>query len=586
MSLWTVAGPHGNGVNKIRIFQPMMGFKISPRWQKVIIVGFLIAVFWLVRYRYSAQFGLYEDDLTIIPSAVHMTFLEVLKYIGWYIVTLQGHMRPLSDSFIYLISNIGWRLGGLSGLYLMGFLVETINICLLFTLVDRLSDLRLASLITLAYVLYSVDTTLAFLTHSLGIHPSITLLLLSLHCYLSNRRVLSYILAFLILFSYETPFPLFFVAPLLAAGPWDKRRWTRLGVHVLIVALMLIGVLVFRKAMGDPRVSGLSLTQMATTPLTNILHGITTNVTAYGVRVGEVLKNMDNRGVLLFSLGGLVVVGAFLLWMPDEHAPQPVGIANLPGTNRPLLRLALAGLLMLALAYTMTLTTPPTFLFGRATRAHTAAGIGTAFCCGIAACWLLELLKKMRVRLAGIALIALVCAPLFGFGVLVQVDYVRAWRSQQQFWTSLLPLISDAGPGDVVLVEPGIFYGQNFIDTNHIDANTWNMPRVLDQLYNYPFDYIDQPQVFRLRPGWDASIVNPDGSLKLSEGTVIAPSSLYRDVDPSHVIFIANDEGSMKRLEDSFSLGDHVVHVKAFDSRTVVSYSQGLLYKLMILDTP
>lgn len=562
----------------------MLGLNISPRWQKVIIIGFLIAIFWLIRYRYSNQFGLYEDDLTIIPDATQMTFLEVLKYIGRYIANLYGHMRPLSDSFIYLFSNLGWRLGGISGLYLMGFLVESVNICLLFALIARLSDLRLASLVTLAYVLYSVDTTQAFLTHSLGIHPSITLLLSSLHCYLSKRRVLSYLLAFTILFSYETPFPVFFVAPLLVPGSWDKRGWKRIGIHVLIVAAMLIGILIFRKLMGDPRVSGLSLAQMAATPLTNIPRGIAINVTAYGTRLGEVLKNLDNRGVLLFTAGGAAVVAVFLLWIPKKYAATPVGTANLSSMNQPLLRLTLVGLLMLVFAYTMIFTTSPDHLIGRPTRAHTAASIGAAFCWGIAAYWLLELFKRIHIRLAGIALIALICAPLFGFGVLVQVDYVRAWRSQQQFWTTLLPLVQDVGPGDVVLVEPGIFYNSDYLDANHIDANTWNMPRVLKQLYNYPFGYFEQPQVFRLRMGWDTSILNSDGSLKLGEWTIIGPASLYRNVDPSHVIFIANNQGSMKRIEDSFTIDGQVIHVKPLDSQGTVSYPKGPLYKIMILD--
>jgi hypothetical protein len=564
----------------------MMGLKISPRWQKVILVGFLIAVFWLVRYRYSSQFGLYEDDLTIIPRAVAMPFGKLIQFIYSYIVSFSGQSRPLHHSFIYFFSWVGWRLDGMQGLYFMGFIIESINICFLFTLVARLSNLRLASLVTLAYVLYSLDTTQAYLTLSLGVHPSITLLLLSLHAYISNRRVISYILAFLILFSYETPFPLFFAAPLLLDGTWDKRRWVRMGAHALIVSAMLIGVIILRKLIGDAFMSGLSPYGMILTPLENIVRGFYINVTAYGVRVGEVLKNIDNRGVLLFVFGGAALVAAFLTYLPDERTSNPGGTSHLFSMNKPLLRLALAGLAMLALGYSMIFTTSPDYLYGRATRAHTAAAIGAAFLWGIAAYWLLDFLKKFRLRLAGVALVALICAPLFGFGVLVQVDYVRAWRSQQQFWTSLLPLISDAGPGDVILVEPGIFSTSEIFDTNHIDANTWNMPRVLNQLNDYPFDTADLPRVFRLQIGWDAYILNADSSLHIGEGTVYGPPSLFTDVDPSHVIFIANNEGSMRRIEDSFTLGENIIRVKAFDPQAVVSYPEGFLYKYMILDMP
>lgn len=183
----------------------------------------------------------------------------------------------------------------------------------------------------------------------------------------------------------------------------------------------------------------------------------------------------------------------------------------------------------------------------------------------------------------------LICGSLIGFGVLVQVDYVRAWRSQQQFWTVLLPLISDAGPGDAILIEPGIFLSSTIFDTNHIDANTWNVPRVLNQLYDYPFEYSDLPRVFRLRIGWDATIVNADGSLHLGDRTVFAPPSLYTDVSPLHVIFIQNNNGRMERVTDYFTiirLNGYVVHVKSPDMQTVMPYPKGFLYKSMILSKP
>lgn len=577
-------------MNKIRLLKPMLGLKIPRRWQGVMLCAFLVALFWLIRYRYSGRFGLYEDDLTIIPAAGQMSFPEVLKYIGQYIINLRGHIRPLSDSFIYLFSNIGWRLGGLPGLYIMGFAVESINICLLFALVARLSNLRLAALITLAYVLYSADTTQAFLTHSLGVHPSITLLLVSLHCYVSKRRFLSYLLAFIILFSYETPFPLFFAAPLLVAEPWDKRRWLRIGIHCLIVSAMLIGVVLFRSYLGDSRVAGLRHLKIILEPLGNMLYGPFMNVIAYGTRVVETMKNFSTPGVIVFTVGGAMLLVAFLILIPDHReasANQGVKPSGaLLADIRSLKNLAIAGLAMLALGYAMIFTTSPADLYGRATRAHTAAGVGAAFLSGIAAYLLLEYFKNVRVKWVGLVLVTAMCAPLIGFGFLLQADYIRAWQSQQRFWTALLPMISDAGPDDVILVEPGIFYTERINDSTYIEANTWNMPRVLNQLYDYPIDFTSLPRVFRLRVGWDRSILKANGMLNLDERTVYAPPSLLKNVSPSDVIFMQNNNGNMERITDSFVLNGETVNVKPYDPETQPPFSEGFLHQYMILSTP
>ena len=568
----------------------MIGLKISPRWQACLICAFLVALFWLVRYRYSGHFGLYEDDLTIIPQAVQMSFGKLIQFIAAYIINFQGQSRPLHHSFIYFFSWVGWRVAGMAGLYIIGFAIESLNICLLFTLVARLSNLRLAALVTLAYVLYSADTTQAYLTLSLGVHPSITLLLLSLHCYISKRRVLSYLLAFIILFGYETPFPLFFAAPLLLAGSWNKRMWTRMLVHCLIVSTMLIGVILFRNAMGDQRVGVSSLSELISTALNNVMYGPYMNVVAYGTRVVDTLKSLNILGVVIFTFGGLLLVTGFLIFIPDDKADYSVKHASLSeiflAENWSMARLALAGLAMLVLGYTMIFTTPPTYLYGRITRAHLSSGIGAAFVYGIAAFWLLERFKKIRARLAGIVMVAVICAPLIGFGFLLQVDYIHAWQSQQRFWTKLVPLISDAGLGDVVLVEPGIFITSATYDTTYIDANTWNVPRLLSQLYDYPFSTANLPHVYRLTIGWEKSILMAGGRLNLDEATVFAPPSLYQEVSPAHVIFIQNNSGDMQRVSVVAGINGQTIQVKPFDQETAISYPESYFYKYMILSNP
>jgi hypothetical protein len=90
------------------------------RWQTVLDLLFLALLFWIARYWHSAHFGLYEDDLTIIPDAFARSISSLSQYIFIYISHLYGHARPLSDSFIYLFSWVGWHLGGLFSVYMIG----------------------------------------------------------------------------------------------------------------------------------------------------------------------------------------------------------------------------------------------------------------------------------------------------------------------------------------------------------------------------------------------------------------------------------------------------------------------------------
>ena len=53
--------------------------------------------------------------------------------------------------------------------------------------------------------------------------------------------------------------------------------------------------------------------------------------------------------------------------------------------------------------------------------------------------------------------------------------------------------------GTVILVDPS-----GLIDTQHIEANTWNLPLVLQYIYEFPADWDPVPRVHRLLPDWRA----------------------------------------------------------------------------------
>src|SRR4030042_2325801 len=146
--------------------------RLRPIAQRVWPYALLMVTLWVVRYWHSAAFGFYEDDLTHLPRAAAMSLGEVFAFAfdPARIANLYGQGHPLHYTFIYLLTNLGWRLGGIQGPYWLGFCVQAVNLCLFYALLRRIHSQALGVLGGLAYVLYSADTTQAYLTYSLGLH--------------------------------------------------------------------------------------------------------------------------------------------------------------------------------------------------------------------------------------------------------------------------------------------------------------------------------------------------------------------------------------------------------------------------------
>jgi hypothetical protein len=546
----------------------------------------LIITFWVARYWYISRFGLYEDDLTIIPRAMQMNFGELFNYVSNFIVHFYGHARPLHDSFIYIFSNFGYSLAGFNGPYLIGFMIVALNSILFYFLMRRTAGQTAAFLCGLAYVLFSADTTQSFLTHSLGLHPSLTLLLLASHAYFSKRNLLAYLLAFTILFSYETPFLVFAGIPLLQKE-WDRflfKKWLR---HCMVLVAMLIGVYLLRLAIGADRVTEMTPLEMLWISLTHSLIGPLVNLGTYFYRPLQTLRS--------FSLEiGVVVLAAWLIFtyfLKTQPAVTPLALNQLKLRARfwtkwsdefkAQLRLLIAGFVMLVCAYPLTFTVSAHAITGRETRLHAAGVVGAAIVVGILAILLLQFVRSTRWQNWATWGITSMFALLVGYGFVLQNDYAKGWSAQQRFWRELLPLIDDVGPDTVVLVEPGVFSYESI----QIGANYWNLPRTLNQIYTFPTDWKNPPRVYRLIPGWQNNILTSEGYLRLDVTTTVAPPSLYKEVDPANVILIQNGDKPYRRNQN-LVLDGQVIILKEQDLPILPALPHGFLYPYLLGESP
>ncbi len=558
--------------------------KISKRLEAALDILLLVVLFWVVRYWHSRQFGLYEDDLTIIPDAFSRTFSSLIGYIGIYISHFYGHARPLSDSAIYLFSWTGWRLAGLWGPYLIGYAITILNIGLFYGLMRRVADRPFALFAGLAYLLYSADTTQAFLTHSLGLQPSFTLVLLAMHLYLSGKRLPAYLLALVVLFDYELPFLLFAAVPLFQKA-WDRKLFKQLLIHVGTLAVMLAAIYGFRSFIGETRVAGLGLKDMLLTPPLHMLEGPVVNLGTLAYRPLQALRGLD----LEVALTVLLTFGLFL-WVISRLAPparvsfrelwtavkDPAARKALPEEVKSLARLLLVGLILLVLAYPLTFTVRAYAISGRDTRVHAAGVVGIAVILAAMALLLFAVVRG-RWRMLVTGALALELALLAGYGFVIQQDYVNAWQYQRQFWTELVPLIPDAGDGTVVLVDPTALH-----DTHQIGANYWNLPRVLDQLYVFPETVKAVPVVHRLEPGWQNILIGSDGKIQVNATTTYSVPDYFGDFDPQNVVLIQAEGGRLVRRE-TVILDSREYNLKTTSAAILTGLPHGFLYSLMIL---
>ncbi len=545
----------------------------------------LVVVFWVVRYWHSPHFGLYEDDLTIIPDAVARTFSSLIGYIFSYIIHLYGHARPLSDSAIYLFSWVGWRMAGMWGMYLIGYLITGVNIALFYWLMRRIANRPFAILAGLGYILYAADTTQAYLTHSLGLQPSILLIFLAIHSYLSNRRLLAYLLAFVVLFSYEVPFLLFLVAPLLKKS-WNKPLLKEVLWHAAILAVMVIGIYLFRSFIGEQRVTSIGLKDLILTPPLHAIEGPLVSLGMFAYRPYQAIKALNLEialvvlaafGVFIWILFRLPEITRIKLGAVWQGMKDPALRGALPEEIKLLGRMSVVGLLMLAMAYPLTYTVRAYAISGRDTRVHAAGVAGAAVLVASFSLFLIYLANGSNWRKLVNVLVALELALLAGYGFVIQQDYVNAWQYQRQFWTELLPLIPDAGNGTVVLVDPAALH-----DTRQIGANYWNLPRVLYQIYTFPENVKLVPVVHRLEAGWQNTLVGPDGRFQVNAVTTYSVPDYYGAFDPRQIILIQAESGHLVRRE-TITLNGQVYSLKPVSAPILPTLPHGFLYDRMII---
>jgi hypothetical protein len=543
---------------------------------------------WITQFWHSRTFGFYEDDYFRIPSALSMNFHQLLHFASkniFYWGDVDG--RPLHEILIYTLSNVGAKIGGLQGLYAIGFLIVCFNVFLFYFLLLRLSGSpQIALLGGIAFSLFPADTTRAFLTHSFGLQPSLGLLLLGFHLYLSGKTKLAYIPVVCTLFLYETTYLVFLVAPLLEHR-YNKPKARR---HALVMILVLALTVMVRRVVGEGRVAGTGVREL-TLGLINIITGPITAVSMFVIRPVEACFKLNLEKVVLGLIVFVIVSIALSCHSGNRVEPEKVEVAA--SEDRPRIRrLFRVALLMLILSYPLTLTTIGFSVSGRGTRVHMAAALGASMviaCGGHLALGIGTLKKRQIASLA----VASLCALLAVFGLTVQQDYTLAWSFQRSFWTELVTLCPDLKDGTVVLVESdGLPDNRQFLfareklegvpDTRQIKFLAY--PEIiLQQLFQFPSSWQSPPLVYRLPLNWKMEQRSLNGMPLIDESVAEEVHRPGRAIEPSRAIFLRSSHGHLARICGSSGITPDMDDLENKCSITSSSAKKGVLYRYLIV---
>ncbi|PSB59214.1 hypothetical protein [Chamaesiphon polymorphus] len=564
---------------------------------EIAIFPLLASIVWVANFWHSASFGLYEDDWNRIPNIIGLSWSEIFNKV---VFETSGQGRPFHDGFIFLFSFLGIKLGGLQYAYAIGAAIVSANACLFYLLLNKIYNNRVFAVTgALTFCLFPADTTRDYLTHSLGIQPSLTFLLIALHCYTSGRIKLAYPIVFLSLIAYEPVFTVFFAAPLFNKK-WDSKLPKELVRHALILTSIIILTLIVRKIVGEGQVSQFGLQSIVLL----VLNPIVGSITSLAMLVYRPLETLFKFNTELWPFCLLAFIGCagLFAYLKVESLHKVFSLhalvrskrfLKIPEAFEPYGKPIITGLVALMLAYPLAMTSYGFAISGRTTRVHVAAIIGTSILSAcICSAILVTASKYDRKRLAVWGLAGFF-ALLVGFGLRVQQDYQLMWQHQRGFWSDVVRLCPDLTEGTTIFVEPSGLRdtrqpmpfrpSRGVSDPKQIKGLEWELPQVLDNIYQFPTSWQLKPKAYRLQSDWQEKILSDRNLFRVSAAIpVISDDEINRELESTKVIFLETKSGKLTRRTEPLTIGDRQFELKQQTRSGLQPFDKKYLYNYLI----
>jgi hypothetical protein len=560
-----------------------LGAAIKGLWRRRILLDLIIlaAIVWVANYLNIRSYGLYEDDYAAVSRTLGWHLSDLVSYLGFVGRFPQG--RPLHFLLPTTLALAGRQLGGLSGIYALGYLVHVANAWLFYFLLRRLGLGVGAVVGAIALVLFPANTSHIFLNHALGKHTSLTFLLIASHFYLSDRKPVAHLVSLACLLTHEPLYLVFLAMPLL--GPLQGRALAKEMLrHFLVWAGILLAVAALRIAIGEDRIEAVVAGPQAfAATMGKILAALAIGpaVSVGSFLTGPVWVAQHWPGQYSLILLAVFMLLAWRLSRPSDRATEagweaPSGTGSRVGEAAST-RLVVASVFMLSLAYGASFTHyPPTVLAGRLTSVHIAAAFGIAllfgYICSIP-------LRRAHADWRGILLIgalSLYLSILVAYRMTIQLDFEQAWKNQKTFWSKVVSLVPDVKDGTMIFV-----LNHDLPTTRFILSNSWADPIVLAQLYEFPDRWRAAPRLFVVPADWTASIVAQGNDLKWE---VPAATWLphWETLPDGNVILLEMENGRLVRRAGTLPVADRWLTLKPIPQEPRVRFREGPLYGYLI----
>ncbi|WP_254174100.1 hypothetical protein [Planktothrix pseudagardhii] len=557
---------------------------------------FILAIITFIAHFWNYKnLGLYEDDYFLIAQPMSMDITEFGDFMKWHILNFNvTEGRPLLYLIEFSVGFLGQLIGDFQFLYLINYLVILINNILCYIFLKSLWNQPIFIITgTLAFTLFPADTNHAYLTH-ISLYSSLTFLLLAFICYFNNQKILSYLLIFSTLFSYETVFPLFLTAPLFK-NQWNKSLLKEILRNTLILSTMLVLVFVARKLTGEARINQLDFLTLILTPLCQMVIGPFVSLSLLIYRPAQTLFNIKDELLIFVPLSflGFILLLSGLNQEPDQDTSNDNSILVSPVKN-----LTILGLTLLMLSYPLFFTRAATEINGRGSRVHMTASIGISILVGLLCYLILNRAQNHNfTKTLANASLAVFFSLLVGFGLTVQQENRISWEYQRAFWTDVIHLCPDITPDTIILVDAPLNTGKHlhsFIQ--------WGVPMTLRQIYQFPKSwerleelpktddqprwyywrkYTLYPKVYRLNPNWQEQLVH-NGKLDFSPTNKAFEYFLQweppRLIDSRNIILLQEHNHQLFRRSEPLRMGDQVLEFKPVSQPTLQSFEPGALY--------
>ena len=211
--------------------------------------------------------------------------------------------------------------------------------------------------------------------------------------------------------------------------------------------------------------------------------------------------------------------------------------------------------------------------------------------CGCSAI-LLAAIKHDRKRLAILG-IAGFFALLVGFGLRVQQDYQLMWQHQRGFWSDFVRLCPDLSEGTITFVEPSglrdtrqqipFRESRGVSDPKQIKSLEWELPYVLDRLYQFPANWQLKPKVYRLQSNWQEKILSKHDLFQVSAAIpTIIRAEVNRQVESTNVILLETKHGKLTRRQDPLIIAGRKFNLKELPLSRQPTFEKKYFYDLLI----